>query len=183
MTHGGVARGSAELRIVHPRQVQVHERRGCDLHPIDSTTPAGALLLRSYVWADLVDHVCIRDEAIAISRDVPAPIDQADRADRLPGHALPKLGMATVVFHSLMQASGPPASLDRMAQTLGQCAAVATSDAPLAYLRFEAPEQASPTQTAHARRLVEVRLTTWPGGEERLLATADVNGRNVRWLQ
>jgi hypothetical protein len=29
---------------------------------------------------------------------------------------------------------------------------------------------------------VEVRLTTWPGGDDRLLATSDVNGRNVRQL-
>jgi hypothetical protein len=159
--------------------VQVLERRGCDLDPIDATTAAGALKLRSFVWADLVEHVRILDEAIAISRGVPAPVDRSDGADWLEGHAYPVPGVQTVVFHSLMRASGPPASLVRMDEALLRCAAQATADAPVAHLRFEAPDDASP---ALGRRLVEVRLTVWPGGEERLLATSDVNGRHVRWM-
>ncbi|HSR22167.1 MAG TPA: DUF2332 family protein, partial [Candidatus Eisenbacteria bacterium] len=160
-------------------QAQVLERRGCDLHPIDATTAAGALRLRSFVWADLADHLRILDEAIAISRSVPAPVDECDGADWLEAHAYPLPGILTVVFHSLMRASGPPASLARMGQTLLRCAAEATAEAPVAHLRFEAPEDASP---ALARRLVELRLSLWPGGADRLLATSDVNGRHVRWL-
>ena len=160
-------------------KAQVLERRGCDLHPIDGTTAAGALKLRSFVWADLADHLRILDEAIAVSRSVPAPVDAGDGADWLEGHAYPLPGILTVVFHSLMRASGPPASLERMERALLRCAAEATAEAPVAHLRFEAPDQASP---ALARRLVELRLTLWPGGEDRLLATADVNGRHVRWL-
>lgn len=159
--------------------VQVLERRGCDLDPIDATTADGALRLRSFVWADLVEHVRILDEAIAISRGVPAPVDRCDGADWLEGHAYPVPGVLTVVYHSLMRASGPPASLGRMEESLLRCAAQASADAPVAYLRFEAPEDASP---ALGRRLVELRLAVWPGGEDRLLATADVNGRHVRWL-
>lgn len=160
--------------------VQVLERRGCDLSPIDAATSVGALRLRSYVWADLVEHARILDEAIAISRHVPAAVDRDDGADWLEEHAHPVPGVVTVVFHSLMRASGPPESLDRMAGTLLRRAAGATADAPLAYLRFEAPDRARPAP-GRARSLVEVRLTTWPGARETLLATADVNGRHVRW--
>jgi len=162
--------------------VQVLERRGCDLSPIDATTSWGALLLRSFVWADLAEHARILDEAIAVSRHVPAVVDRDDGADWLERHAHPVPGVVTVVFHSLMRASGPPESLDRMAGTLLARAATATADAPLAYLRFEAPDGAQPAGD-RARRLVEVRLTTWPGARETLLATADVNGRHVRWLR
>ena len=63
-----------------------------------------------------------------------------------------------------------------------EAAAEATAEAPLAHLRFEAAE-AVETPVADARQLVHVRLTMWPGGGEQWLATADVNGRNVRWLQ
>jgi hypothetical protein len=159
--------------------VQVVERRGCDPHPIDALTAAGALTLRSFVWADLVDHVRILDQAITISRGVPAPVDQADGADWLEDHARPRRGVLTVVFHSLMRASGPPASLDRMEAALVRAASEARPDAPLAHLRFEAPTEAAPPRE---RGLAELRLTQWPGGEDRLLATADVNGRHVRWL-
>jgi hypothetical protein len=30
--------------------------------------------------------------------------------------------------------------------------------------------------------LVETRLTVWPGGDDRLLATSDTNGRHVLWF-
>ncbi|HXM55920.1 MAG TPA: DUF2332 domain-containing protein [Candidatus Dormibacteraeota bacterium] len=159
-------------------RVHVVERRGCDLSPIDATTAAGGLLLRSYVWADLADHVRILDEAIALTRVVPAFVDRADGADWLEELAHPRPGTATVVFHSLMRPSGPAESLDRMGEKLRRHAAAAMAEAPLAYLRFEAPDLDPPA--GRARRLVEVRLTVWPGGEERLLATADVNGRNIR---
>ncbi len=78
-----------------------------------------------------------------------------------------------------MRASGPDASLDRMERALSVFAAEATEEAPLAYLRFEAPIHAPPLRP---RSLVETRLTMWPGGKQQLLATSDVNGRHVRWL-
>jgi hypothetical protein len=77
-------------------------------------------------------------------------------------------------IHSLMTAASNPASLAAMGEVIQRKAAEATAEAPLAHLRFEAG------QTSEPSRLVEVRLTTWPGGEEHFLATADVNGRLVR---
>lgn len=160
--------------------VEVVGRRGCDLHPIDPLTAAGALRLRSFVWADLVEHLAILEDAIEVSRRVPAAVDRADGADWLGARlAERRQGVATVVAHSLMRASGPPASLARMEEALHRCAARATTDAPLAHLRFEVPDGAAPPP--RARSVVETRLTLWPGGEERLLATSDVNGRHVRW--
>jgi hypothetical protein len=81
-----------------------------------------------------------------------------------------------VIYHSLMTASSEPANLSGMSDVIRRHALSATAEAPLAYLRFEAGQRFQPES------LVEVRLTTWPGGEERLLATADVNGRRVRPL-
>ena len=162
--------------------VEVVERRGCDLSPIDPTTPENEIRLKSYVWADLPAHVQILGESIDICREVPATIDRADGAEWLEAQlAEPRPGVATVVFHSLMQASGPPSSLERMAATLTRAGATSTSEAPLAHLRFEAPYGVI-VPPAHALRLAETRLTMWPGGTERLLATSDVNGCHVRWL-
>ncbi len=162
---------------------EVVERRGCDLFPIDPTVPENEVRLISYVWADLAPHVQILREAIEVCRRVPATIDQADGAEWLEGQlAEPRPGVVTVVFHSLMRASGPPASLDRMTAALERAAMVATREAPLAYLRFEAPDNAV-VSPAEARGLVETTLTLWPDGTERVLVTSDVNGRHVRWLE
>ena len=163
--------------------VEVVERRGCDLFPIDPTVPGNDVRLMSYVWADLAPHVQILREAIDVCRRVPATIDQADGADWLGEQlAEPHPGVATVVFHSLMRASGPPASLDRIAGVLEQAAERATDEAPLAYLRFEAPHHAI-VSPAEARGLVETALTLWPPGSERVLVTSDVNGRHVTWAE
>jgi hypothetical protein len=48
----------------------------------------------------------------------------------------------------------------------------ATRDAPLARLSME------PGEAGRAH----VRLVTWPGGEDRLVATAGYHGRPVDWL-
>jgi hypothetical protein len=155
-------------------RVAVSDRRGCDLKPVDATTGAGALRLRGFVWADLVEHMRMLEDAIEIASQVPVRVDQADGADWLEAEADPAPGLATVILHSMMVPASARASLLGMEQVIARKARCATADAPLAYLRFE---------TAGGRELtihVEVRLTTWPGGEERLVATCDVNGRNVR---
>jgi hypothetical protein len=60
-------------------------------------------------------------------------------------------------------------------EILTKAGSKAIVEAPLAWLRFEPRERSAPE--------ADVRLTTWPGGEERLLATAGYHGQYVRWLQ
>jgi hypothetical protein len=59
--------------------------------------------------------------------------------------------------------------------TLPRAGEESSDEAPLAWLRMEPPDW---------RRSVdnEVRLTTWPGGEDVLLAWSGPHGRPVRWL-
>jgi hypothetical protein len=161
-------------------EVRVVERRGCEPLPIDPGTEESALMLRSFVWADLVDHVRMTEEAIEVSRRVPARIDQADGADWLPEQlAEPRPGVATVVFHSTMVDHASAASLAGMGRAVQEAAAAATAAAPVAWLRFESPPD---WRTFQRLPRYEVRLSVWPGGEDRLLATADTNGRHVRWV-
>jgi hypothetical protein len=63
---------------------------------------------------------------------------------------------------------------DAIVKSLHDAGSVATSDAPLAWLRLEPP--------AGTQSPVELRVTTWPGGEERLLAVAGFHRDPVRWL-
>ena len=64
----------------------------------------------------------------------------------------------------------PPAQRERAAAAIARAGARADESAPLAWLMLE-PTGEEP----------EVRLQTWPGGEQRLLATAGFHGAPVGW--
>lgn len=155
-----------------PFDVAAHvvERAGCDPHPIDPTTPEGERALLSFVWPDQVVRLALLRAAIGMARCVPATVERANGADWLAArlaHGVP--GVATVVYHSIVIQYFDPSSRDRFLATLTQAGARATAASPLAWVRMEpGGEQA------------EVRVTTWPGGVERLVATTGFHGRDVR---
>jgi hypothetical protein len=84
--------------------------------------------------------------------------------------AEPADGVASVVFHSIVWGYLPLAEQERIVATLAAAGERATPGAPLAWLRMEPGGE----QT-------EIRLTTWPGGEERLLGGAGFHGTPLRW--
>ncbi|MFY9585986.1 MAG: DUF2332 family protein, partial [Actinomycetota bacterium] len=89
--------------------------------------------------------------------------------------AQPRSGLATVVFHSIVMQYFDEDGRVRLAAALEDASSRATADNPLAWLRFE------PTRPEGGGRFL-VHLTTWPGGEERLLAEAHPHGPPVDWL-
>ena len=155
--------------------VAVVERRGCDLSPIDATTPDGRLTLLSFVWPDMTRRFRLLEGACRVAAAVPAPVDRAGAdtwlADRL---AAPAPGRARVVFHSVVLQYLDPDARRRALDAIAGAGAATTSDAPLAWLRLEPPGALGPPD-------FEVRLTTWPGGDDRHLAVAHPHGQWVRW--
>lgn len=152
--------------------VRVVERRGCDLNPLDPETREGELTLLSFVWADQTTRLATLRGAIEVARKVAATVDAADAPQWLEAQLQSAAhNAATVVFHSIMWQYMSEAARGRVAGTLERTGALATSNAPLAWLRMESGDEQA-----------EVRLTTWPGGDERLIATAGYHGRDVRWL-
>src|SRR4051812_10894339 len=90
-------------------------------------------------------------------------------AERL---AKPVEGVATVLFHSIFIQYLPAAERDELLAAIAAAGARATPAAPLAWLRLEGPGE-----------LAELRLSTWPGGEERLLRGAGYHGDPVELLE
>ena len=163
-------------------RVEVAERCGCDLHPIDPTDPDQALRLRAYVWADLPAHLRMLEEAIEVCREVPAAVEQASGEEWLERRlADPSPGRVTVVFHSLLAGSAGDETMARLEEVVRRAGDRATVEAPLAYLRFEAGAEPGPASNSR-QAMMRVAITCWPGGEERLLAVADVNGWYLRRL-
>ena len=157
----------------------VAEREGCDLDPIDPSTEDGRLALRSFVWADQVRRLRLLEGALEIAARVSATVDRADAVewtrDRL---AVPRDGVATVLFHSVVMDQVPLAARTAIRTSIEEAAARATDDAPLAWLRMEG-------SYSYARLRFqphEVWLTTWPGGNERKVADTGAHGMPVRWI-
>jgi hypothetical protein len=152
-------------------RIDVRERRGCDLHPIDPASPEGRLRLRSFVWPDQLDRLARLEQALDLAPLVPVTVDRASAPDWLDVRlANDRPGTATVVTHSIVMQYLSPDEQERMLAVLGDAGGRATRNAPLAWLRMEA---AGPT--------AEIRLTMWPGGRRRVLGTSNYHGPPVEW--
>ncbi len=148
------------------------ERRGCDLNPLDLADENAVQRLRSFVWPDRIDRLAVLDSALELAASIRVEIDRADAAAWLP----PQLersaqGVATIVFHSVFWQYVRAGSRQRIETTLEEAGERASDAAPLAYVRFEPVVPGDRFQ---------LRLTSWPGGREELLATADPHGRSVQ---
>ena len=152
-------------------EARVVERRGCDLAPLDPTTEDGRLTLTSFAWAEERWRVDLLRAACEVATRVPVRVDQADACDWIEEHLHPVDGAATVLVHSIFRMYLPDAAKVRFDRAVNAAGASATASAPLAWLRMEWDVDQ-----------VLVHLTTWPGGDTRLLAHTDHRGRNVRWL-
>jgi hypothetical protein len=164
----------------HPRfdvQVKVRERRGCDLAPLDPSSPEDRLTLLSSVWADQLDRIRRLDGALAVAAKIPAVVDRTEATEWLARRLSDtRPGNATVVFHSIVEVYLAPEHRARIRELLEDAGARATRTAPLAWLRFEHAWD-SPLGLE-----CEVTLTRWPGGARRVLATALPHGPPVRWV-
>jgi hypothetical protein len=152
----------------------VAERAACDQAPIDVGDEAQALRLQAYVWPDQLDRLARLRAAIALARRTGLHVDAADAAAWVKGRLEPREGLATVLVHSVMWQYMPAETQASILSTLAAAGAAATPSAPVSHLRME-PNPANPAQ-------MEVRLTTWPGGEDRLLAEAHPHGSSVKWV-
>jgi len=154
-------------------EVSVIERSACDRKPVDLVDPAARRRLRSYVWADQLDRLARLDAAIAAALAAGARVEAEDAVSWTARRAIPRAGAATVLFHSVFWQYMPAESQAALTATIATLGARATRRAPFAWLRMEpAPDNMA---------VMEVRLTSWPHGEERLLAFVHPHGAWVEW--
>ncbi len=154
-----------------PDALRVVERRGCDRRPIDITTAEGRLQLEGSLWADQTTRLARLRGAFEIAAREPASVEQASVDEWLPRMlAAARPGVTTVVCHAIVYEYFTDAVRRAFHETLDSAGAAASREAPLAWLRFEA----TPANRGYA-----ATLTTWPGDEERVVATAGAHGSDV----
>jgi hypothetical protein len=156
-----------------PSAVPIAERSGCDPRPVDLDSADGRLDLMASLWADQLERVARLRGAIAIAASVRALVERASVRDWLPGRlAAPVSGVATVVFHSIVQEYLSEEERRSFQGALGAAGGRATRGAPLHWLRLE-PFPEPPLRYA-------VTLTSWPGATERIVAWSGPHGSDVR---
>ncbi len=146
----------------------ISSRTGIDPHPIDASTDEGRWSLMSFLWPDQTERIARLAAATEIARAV--PVDQIATEDTVGVIAdLLERGGPRVIQHSIVWQYIPTSVRWRLTETIESAGHEATSDAPLAWIRYE------PDEWNRSRAALWMR--TWPQGGDRLLAHVDFHGR------
>jgi len=157
---------------VLPASVEIAERRGCDANPIDIATPEGRLALLSFIWPDQPERIARMEAAIEVAAEEPVELDRETASTWTRGRlGEPAPGRATVVYHSIVSQYLSDEERAALFDSIREAGERATREAPLAWLRMEPADDRA-----------NLELTTWPGGENRLLARVGYHGSPVKLL-
>jgi hypothetical protein len=127
----------------------------------------------SYVWPDQLHRFHQLSAALDLAAHDDVVVDRASAAEWAARVlAEPRPDVATVLFHSIVVQYLTPEEGTALHEAITAAGSRATRDAPFAWLFLEPGEgdQAG------------VRLTLWPGGEERLLARTGFHSSPVSWV-
>ncbi|TFI57405.1 DUF2332 family protein [Sphingomonas parva] len=180
---GGVAAGAADSPVrIAPEwrgpapcaaPIDIAAARGVDLKPLDPADEATRERLLSFVWADQPERAKRLEAALALARHHPPRIDRADALPWLRARLqAPQGDVCRVVFHSMVLQYLGEADRQALVETIARAGAVASDERPLAWIGFE---------WTPSRSEVQLRLTCWPGGETRILATCHPYGAWIDW--
>jgi len=182
---GGVKTGDLSSDVwIHPdwrgspppnAVVDIRSTRGVDMDPIDLADPVNTERLLAYVWADRDDRLERLSRVIAVARKFPPRIDVGDAVSWIEGAlAEPQPeGIVRGVFHSIVLQYISNEGRQRIHDVIHAAGSIATIQRPLVWISFEWNEP---------RGGIELRLTMWPGGEERLLASSHAHGQWIDWM-
>jgi hypothetical protein len=158
----------------------VVSRGGCDPSPIDASTEEGWLTLQSYVWPDQLHRFRILKSALKVARSHPVTVERAGAVEWTRARlSETKAGVATVVYHSILEQYLGRDERRAFATALEDAGASARDTAPIAWLRFEPGEVSSDVMLTTS---FAVRLRMWPGGDEQVVAHAGPHGDAVTWI-
>jgi hypothetical protein len=160
-----------------PERLNIVERRGCDVAPVDVTDPEQRLRLLSFIWPDQVERFDRTNGAIDIAQSDPPLVERADAVDWLSDRLAEEVPRKTltVIQHSIMWQYLTEETKSDLSSIIEGAGNEATTSRPLAHVSVEPPpkgwEAGGPM----------VRVTRWPGGRERVVGTGHAHGTWVNW--
>ncbi len=155
-------------------EVRISARAGCDLRPLDPARPADRLRALSYIWADQAERLALTRVALELAAEQRMQVARSDAVAWLERRLEEQHDRcAHMVFHTITWQYLPEASRKRGKALLHEAGRRASPERPLAWLRLEADGMEPGAAFT---------LTTWPNGEERIIARADFHGRWIQWF-
>ena len=145
----GVLPPTADLNIV--------ERHGYDIAPLDATGAEGESTLLSYVWPDQPARLDRLRGAISVARRVPATLHRRNATEAVAGLDLAD-GALTVLWHSIMWQYLSLPEQSTISADIDVIGARATPESPFAHLTLE-PHRRTPEADVE----FVVRARCWPG--------------------
>lgn len=153
-----------------PHPINVQERRGVDLNPLNAHAPDDALRLMAYLWPDQIDRLQRTRAAIALQD---APVDQADAIDWLENRLTHTDGQIHLIYHTVAWQYFPAKAQERGTKLIEAAGQTATDQSPLAWLRMETDGSDQPG--------ARLSLRLWPGDQLLELGRIDFHGRWIDW--
>jgi hypothetical protein len=157
--------------------LEIRDRRGIDLAPIDVTTAEGSVLLHSFLWPGLTERAARLDAAIETLLESPSRPEllRGDYVDLLPGLLARRSDDAlTVVFQTASTGYLEPDRYDLLRASLDEAGG---DRRPLAWVSSRRMEE---RQFDDDDRW-ELELRLWPA-PARLVALVDFHGNWIDWL-
>ena len=161
--------------LASPSSLEVAERLGCDLLPIDARDPVSRERMLAYIWPDQTARVAQAQAALNLAAREGVMVEEADAAQFTARQLrLGAPGRALVLMHSIFWQYLPRPTAAAIRAAIAKAAQAATDANPLAWLRMEAE--------AGEKRGAVVRLSLWPHGPvDEAIAVADFHGRWLEW--
>lgn len=121
-----------------PHPINVANRAGVDLTPLDPSDPADALRLQAYIWPDQPERMARTRAAIAVAD---TPVDCGDAAPWLAARLTQPWTGLHVVYTTIAAQYFPDATRAAITGNLSDSGVKATPAAPLLHLAMEADGQ------------------------------------------
>jgi len=157
-------------------KIDIADRRGCDLRPVDITDATERRALEAWVWGDMPARRARLLAALKIADKTPPVIDRADAAGWVAAQILdrPK-GQATVLYHSIVWPYLGVAQRFAIESAFAQAAEEVRPDAPLIWLKMDGRELSTIAQLSYKIWTGE----NGPAGEEVILGPCHPHGADM----
>lgn len=155
--------------------LQIVERRGYDIAPVDATSRDGELTLLSYVWPDMTVRLDRLRGAIRVARRIPARLLRRRAADAVAELDVAP-GTVSVLWHSIMWQYLSRDEQHAVTSGIDALAAQAADESPFVHLTLE-PHRRTPDAPVEFL----VRARSWPDGADDVLAICSPHGPPVTW--
>jgi len=155
-----------------PALLEIADRAGCDLSPLDASCPDTLRLLSSFIWPEQTLRLKLLRGALSLTDS--GVVERADVIEWLTrALASHRSGHTMVIFHSVVTTYFTDEQLAAMSSIMEPALDSATAGRPVAWISLEPDEEFTG---------LELSVAIGPYHERKVLATCTPHGRRVRWL-